>query len=100
MAVVAFLHTVLQCGRAFLERRRPDPLADQGSAAVGLRPGGAAGPFRAGQAGGLPQRHSRREPPSPLREADAMIIPLEWMPPLMFSGLVVFMLIGYPVSFS
>src|SRR4051812_39950429 len=29
-----------------------------------------------------------------------MIIPLEWMPPLMFSGLVVFMLIGYPVSFS
>ena len=29
-----------------------------------------------------------------------MIIPLEWMPPLMFTGLVVFMLIGYPVSFS
>ncbi len=29
-----------------------------------------------------------------------MIIPLEWMPPLMFSGLVVFMIIGYPVSFS
>jgi len=29
-----------------------------------------------------------------------MIIPLEWMPPLMFSGLVVFMLIGYPVAFS
>ncbi len=29
-----------------------------------------------------------------------MIIPLEWMPPLMFGGLVVFMLIGYPVAFS
>ncbi|HTR83772.1 MAG TPA: TRAP transporter large permease subunit [Reyranella sp.] len=28
------------------------------------------------------------------------MIPLEWMPPLMFTGLVVFMLIGYPVSFS
>jgi tripartite ATP-independent transporter DctM subunit len=29
-----------------------------------------------------------------------MIVPLEWMPPLMFGGLVVFMLIGYPVAFS
>ena len=29
-----------------------------------------------------------------------MTIPLEWMPPLMFGGLVVFMLIGFPVSFS
>jgi len=29
-----------------------------------------------------------------------MIIPLEWMPPLMFTGLVVFMVIGYPVAFS
>ncbi|MFN0044483.1 MAG: TRAP transporter large permease subunit [Alphaproteobacteria bacterium] len=28
------------------------------------------------------------------------MIPLELMPPLMFGGLVVFMLIGYPVSFS
>ena len=28
------------------------------------------------------------------------MIPLEWMPPLMFGGLVLFMLIGYPVSFS
>jgi TRAP-type mannitol/chloroaromatic compound transport system permease large subunit len=28
------------------------------------------------------------------------MIPLEWMPPLMFAGLVVFMLVGYPVSFS
>jgi TRAP-type mannitol/chloroaromatic compound transport system permease large subunit len=29
-----------------------------------------------------------------------MIVPLEWMPPLMFGGLVVFMIIGYPVAFS
>jgi tripartite ATP-independent transporter DctM subunit len=29
-----------------------------------------------------------------------MIIPLEWMPPAMFAGLVVFMIIGYPVAFS
>ncbi|MSP05183.1 MAG: TRAP transporter large permease subunit [Acetobacteraceae bacterium] len=28
------------------------------------------------------------------------MIPLEWMPLLMFGGLVVFMLIGFPVSFS
>jgi tripartite ATP-independent transporter DctM subunit len=28
------------------------------------------------------------------------MIPLDWMPPLMFGGLVVFMIIGYPVSFS
>ncbi|MBN9489109.1 MAG: TRAP transporter large permease subunit [Alphaproteobacteria bacterium] len=28
------------------------------------------------------------------------MIPLEWMPPIMFAGLVVFMIIGYPVAFS
>ena len=28
------------------------------------------------------------------------MIPVEWMPPLMFAGLVVFMIIGYPVAFS
>jgi tripartite ATP-independent transporter DctM subunit len=28
------------------------------------------------------------------------MIPLEWMAPLMFFGLIVFMLIGYPVAFS
>jgi tripartite ATP-independent transporter DctM subunit len=27
-------------------------------------------------------------------------IPVEWMPPLMFTGLVLFMLVGYPVAFS
>ncbi len=29
-----------------------------------------------------------------------MSIPVEWMPPMMFAGLVLFMLIGYPVAFS
>jgi TRAP-type mannitol/chloroaromatic compound transport system permease large subunit len=29
-----------------------------------------------------------------------MTIPLAWMPPLMFSGLILVMLIGYPVAFS
>ena len=28
------------------------------------------------------------------------MIPVEWMPPLMFGGLILFMLIGYPVSFT
>ena len=28
------------------------------------------------------------------------MIPLEWMPPLMFTGLILFMLIGYPVAFT
>ena len=28
------------------------------------------------------------------------MIPVEWMPPLMFGGLLVFMLIGFPVAFS
>jgi tripartite ATP-independent transporter DctM subunit len=28
------------------------------------------------------------------------VIPIDWFPPLMFAGLVVFMLIGYPVAFS
>jgi tripartite ATP-independent transporter DctM subunit len=28
------------------------------------------------------------------------MIPLEWMPPLMFGGLIFFMLIGYPVAFT
>jgi len=28
------------------------------------------------------------------------MIPLAWMPPLMFGGLILFMLVGYPVAFS
>jgi TRAP-type mannitol/chloroaromatic compound transport system permease large subunit len=28
------------------------------------------------------------------------VIPLEWMPPLMFGGLILFMLIGFPVAFT
>ena len=29
-----------------------------------------------------------------------MTIPLEWMPPIMFASLILFMLIGYPVAFT
>jgi len=29
-----------------------------------------------------------------------LIIPLDWMPPVMFAGLVVFLIIGFPVAFS
>ena len=28
------------------------------------------------------------------------LIPLSWMAPLMFAGLVIFMLVGFPVAFS
>jgi len=28
------------------------------------------------------------------------MIPLSWMPPIMFGGLVLFMVLGYPVAFS
>ena len=28
------------------------------------------------------------------------MIPLDWMPPLMFAGLILSMLIGYPVAFT
>ncbi|MBI3515565.1 MAG: TRAP transporter large permease subunit, partial [Proteobacteria bacterium] len=31
---------------------------------------------------------------------NGFVIPLDWMPPIMFAGLVVFMIIGYPVAFS
>src|SRR5260370_8935785 len=64
--------------------------------------GGFRGACPAGRVGGY-QAHRRaarrgnyrRE----IREADAMIT-LEMMPPLMFSGLVLAMLIGFPVAFT
>ena len=46
--------------------------------------------------GGAARLHALR---NALRKTGAMI-PLEWMPPLMFGGLIVIMLIGYPVAFS
>src|SRR4029077_13532281 len=100
VAELAVLHAVLQRARAFLQRRRAGALADQAGAAGGLRAGRPAGAVRADQAGRVPERPPGRKPRGALREGDAMSIPLEWVTPLMFSGLVVFMLIGYPVSFS
>src|SRR6476620_11224423 len=80
-----------------LERRRPAALADQVRAARRLRHAGAAGRLRGHQA--------RRRAPGlyrdrrQVRKADP-VIPVEWMPPLMFGGLVLFMLLGYPVAFT
>src|SRR4030095_8007719 len=99
VAELALLHAGLCGRRALLQRGRPAALADQAGPADRLLPGGPARHLGNHQASGFPHRRSRREPQSALREADAMI-PLEWMPPLMFAGLVVFMIIGYPVAFS
>src|SRR6202047_2431329 len=79
------------------ECRRPDPLADQAGDAPRLRHAGRARHFRDHQTDRSPQGlcRDRRQ----VREADAMIT-LQMMPPLMFGGLVLFMLLGYPVAFS
>src|SRR5436305_13704512 len=80
------------------ECRRSDPLADQVRAARRLRAAGVARPVRGDQARRGAARLYRDR--CALREAGSMMIPLEWMPPLMFGGLILIMLIGYPVAFS
>src|SRR5262249_11459406 len=77
--------------------RRPDSLAGEDIPAARLRDADLSGPLRDHQA----HRHAHRAPAGrrALRKTAAMI-PLEWMAPLMFGALVVFMLIGYPVAFS
>src|SRR6266436_5384459 len=75
----------------------PAPLADQIRDTCGLYFGGIAGHLRSHQTHRSTARLGRHRRQIP--EADAMI-PVEAMPPLMFGGLVLFMLIGYPVSFS
>src|SRR6266446_1350730 len=75
----------------------PAPLADQIRDTCGLYFGGIAGHLRSHQTHRSSARLGRHRRQIP--EADAMI-PVEAMPPLMFGGLVLFMLIGYPVSFS
>ena len=85
-------------GRRDVEQcRRPAPLADQVRDSRRLRHAGVAGRIRGHQAhrGAAEPRDDRRE----IREADAMIT-LEMMPPLMFGGLVLAMLIGFPVAFT
>src|SRR6185312_15938422 len=77
--------------------RRPDPLAHQVRDPRRLRIAGASGCFRSHQAyrGSPGLCDDRRQ----VREADPMIT-LEMMPPLMFGGLVLAMLIGFPVAFT
>src|SRR6266446_5936040 len=75
----------------------PAPLADQIRDTCGLYFGGIAGHLRSHQTHRSTARLGRHR--RQIREADAMI-PVEAMPPLMFGGLVLFMLVGYPVAFS
>src|SRR5258706_8306802 len=72
-------------------------MADQIRGARRFRDVGAAGRVRSDQAhrGTAEPCDDRRE----IREADSMIT-LEMMPPLMFGGLVLSMLIGFPVAFT
>src|SRR6202023_3601127 len=76
---------------------RAGPLADQvrdpGRLPVARIAGGIGSHQTRRSAQGL--RHDRRQ----IREADAMIT-LQMMPPLMFGGLVLAMLIGFPVAFT
>src|SRR5258708_27197611 len=71
-------------------------MADQMRGARRFRGVGAEGHVRSDQAhrGTAEACDDRRE----IREADPMIT-LEMMPPLMFGGLVLAMLIGFPVAF-
>src|SRR5258707_1512570 len=72
-------------------------MADQARSARRLRDAGVARRLRSDQA------HRRTSRPGDdrceIREADAMIT-LEMMPPIMFGGLVLAMLIGFPVAFT
>ena len=84
-------------GEGVEQCRRPAALADQDRRSRGLRDAGAARRIRGHQAhrGAAEPRDDRRQ----IRETDAMIT-LEMMPPLMFGGLVLAMLIGFPVAFT
>src|SRR5262249_14351048 len=98
LSVLAVLLPVLLGRRDERQCRRPLTLADQVRDPVRLRDARVARRLRGDQAdrraAGL--RDDRRE----VREADAMTITLEMMPPLMFGGLIIAMLIGYPVAFT
>src|ERR1700704_3429102 len=97
LSVLAVLLSVLRGQRDIQQCRRPGPLADQVRRSRRHGHAGPAGRLRGDQAhrGAAEPRDDRRE----IREADAMIS-LETMPPLMFGGLVLAMLIGFPVAFT
>src|ERR1700684_1025108 len=97
LSVLAVLPSGLRRRRNVGQCRRPDPLADQVRYFRGLRHAGLASRFGSHQTHCSPSGpgHDRRE----VRETDAMIT-LEMMPPMMFGGLVLAMLIGFPVAFT
>src|SRR6202161_189117 len=97
LSVVAVLPSGLRRRRNVGQRRRPGPLADQIRDSRRLRYARIARRLRGHQTHRRTawRGDDRRE----IREADAMIT-LEMMPPMMFGGLGLAMLIGFPVAFT
>src|SRR3984885_10436793 len=97
LSVVAVLPSGLRRRRNVRQCRRPDPLADQIRGSLRFRYA------RTARRLGGHQTHRRAagsgDDRCEIREADAMIT-LEMMPPMMFGGLVLAMLIGFPVAFT
>src|SRR5258708_2686821 len=84
--------------RGLLECRRLGALARQAAVAGRLRADGAAGRLRNHQTRRRARAPDRRR--FQIREAAAMNLIRANMAPLMFVGMIVFMLIGYPAAFS
>src|SRR6185503_20828819 len=72
-------------------------LAGEADAAGRLRPDGAAGHLRADQAHRGTRARDRHR--IQIREAAAMSLVRDNMAPLMFGGMILFMLTGYPAAF-
>ena len=84
--------------RSVVERRRADALAGEAAVAGRLFPDGAAGRFGNHQAHRRARaRHRHR---IQIRKAAAMSWISANLAPLMFAGMILFMLIGYPAAFS
>src|SRR5581483_5086301 len=112
VALLADLHECLELGRDLGKRGRPDPLAGALSRAGGLPAPQPAGILRADQTHCLPARTDWRpggktQGPGPGRRAgcraggqamSAWIIAN--IAPIMFLGLIVFLLLGFPVAFA
>src|SRR5262249_30083958 len=75
-----------------------DPLAGQARASRRLRADGSAGTIRADQTGRRARACDRRR--LQIRKAPSMSWIRDNLAPLMFGGMVLFMLIGYPAAFS
>src|ERR1700709_1386897 len=97
LPVLAILLSSLRGRRSVGQCRRVDPLADQTRGP--RRPGHACIAGRLGSDQAYRRTSRLRDDRCEIREADPMIS-LEMMPPLMFGGLVLAMLIGLPVAFT